>query len=186
MMSHKTLYGLLGLLLISPLSPARDRPFVDEPEETLGSDIVEKTWKEGEVSLPERYQEKNLQAFRIGERSNFRYFIDRESLQTSEDGVTRFILVIRSRSGVDNSSYEGIRCGQREYRVYAYGGPKGFKRIPGSDWRHIPKSGRENYRNYLYQDLICNTYTGKPNSPGVVIDAMRRNIEIRSTPFFQD
>ncbi len=187
MNTRKHLLGPLVLLLISLQSPAKDRPFIDEPDTITRHDLVEKEWQEGEVSLPDHYEEQNLQEFQMDNSSgNFRYFIDGSSLQISKDGVSRFILVIRSQSGVDNSSYEGMRCGEREYRVYAYGSKQGFKLMPGADWKHISKSGNENYRLVLYNGLICNTNTGKSNPPDAVLHAMKRNIKVRNSSFLQD
>jgi hypothetical protein len=175
--------ALLGLLL-TVSSPARDRPFIDEPDNTIRDDLVEKEWKEGEVEIPTHYTEKALQEFEPPHSSgNFRYYLDAGSLQTGKDGVTRFILVIRSRNGVDNSSYEGMRCGEREYRVYAYGGKDGFMPMPTSDWRRIKKTGHENYRHFLYNDIICNTNTGKANQPAAVLRAMQLGRKVKSSPF---
>ena len=187
MYSKKLTLSLLGLLLISSHSLAKDSPFIDDADNTIRHDLVEKAWKEGEVSLPDQYQENNLQEFQLDNNSgDFRYFIDSSSLQTSKDGVTRFSLVIRSRSGVDNSSYEGMRCGQREYTVYAYGSKQGLKMMPESSWKHIKKSGRGNYRHALYNDLICNTNTGKANRLEDVLHAMKNGMKVTITPFLQD
>ena len=187
-MSNKThLIALCSLLLTSPLSHARDRPFIDEIDDTTNNDYVEKEWLEHKIDLPDGYQQNNLQEFQVDTSSgNFRYFIDASSLRTTADDVSRFSLVIRSSSGVDNSSYEGLRCGKRQYRVYAYGGNKGFKMMPGSEWKHINRSGQDNYRNTLYNDLICNSSTGKANSPEDVLNAMKRNKKIQSSSFIQD
>lgn len=187
MFTKRITLGLLGLLLISSYSQAKDRPFIDEPDNSIRHDLVEKEWKEGEVRLPDRYQEKNLQEFQLDNNSGkFRYFIDRSSLQTSKDGVARFILVIRSRSGVDNSSYEGMRCGERAYRVYAYGSKQGFKMMPESGWKPIRKSGYEKYRHVLYNDIICNTNTGKANRLDDVLHAMKHGLKVNNTPFIKD
>ncbi len=107
---------------------ANDRPFIDEPDNTIREDFQEPEWKEGEVALPTGYQTENLQEFLMDDASGrFRYFIDRSSLQSDAEGVCRFILVIRSDSGAENSSYEGIHCGEREYKVYAYGSKQGLE-----------------------------------------------------------
>lgn len=177
---------LLGLLL-SVASLARERPFIDEPDSSIRHDLEEKEWKEGEVKLPSRYKEENLREFELPRSSgSFRYFIDSDSLQTSADGVTRFILVIRSHTGVDNSSYEGMRCGEREYRVYAYGSKSGFKPLPGNEWLRISRTGYENFRHTLYDDIICNTLTGKANPPAAVFRAMQLGQKVNSSPFLQE
>ena len=166
---------------------AKDRPFIDEQDSSIREDLPEYQWQEGDVTLPQGYRDEDLQEFHLDTTSGrFRYFIDRSSLQNDADGVSRVILVIRSENGVDNSSYEGFHCGYREYRVYAYGGRKGFKRIPKSSWQKISRSGDENYRNVLYRNLLCNLNTGKPNPPQTVFRAMQHQTTVKSSPFLQD
>ena len=178
------LCSLIGFTL--PLM-AKDRPFIDEPDNTIREDFSEYEWQEAGVHLPQGYREEDLQEFHLDDASSrFRYFIDRNSLQSSKDGVSRFILVIRSESGVDNSSYEGIHCGAREFKVYAYGNNQGFKAIPKPVWQRISRSGRENYRNALYEDLLCNLNTGQTNPPQAVIRAMQHQGSATHSPFFQD
>jgi hypothetical protein len=166
---------------------AKDRPFIDEPDNTIREDFQEYEWQEGDVSLPQGYREEDLQEFQLDDASGrFRYFIVRSSLRSAADGVSRVILVIRSENGVDNSSYEGFHCGSREYKVYAYGGRQGFMRIPKPIWQRISRSGRDNYRNVLYENLLCNLNTGEPNPPETVFRAMQRRTTVKSSPFLQD
>jgi hypothetical protein len=165
---------------------AKDRPFIDEPD-TIRHDLDEYEWQEAGVRLPQGYREEDLQEFQLDVAdARFRYFIDRASLQTDADGVSRVILVIRSKNGVDNSSYEGFHCGSRKYKVYAYGSRQGFKAMPKPSWQKIRRSGSENYRNILYNNLLCNLSTGKPNPPEAVIRAMQHQTTVISSPFLQD
>ena len=186
MSARNLLMALFSLLLFSGLSQAKDRPFLDEPEDTR-HDYEEKPWKEGEFQLPDQYLETNLREFQVDSAGrDFRYFIDRSSLQTTTDGVTRFVLVIRSRNGVDNSSYEGMRCGKRDYRVYAYGSKQGFKSLPATGWKRISQSGPANYRYTLYNDLVCNSNKGKANPPDDVFRAMQENTKVNNSLMLQD
>ena len=178
------LCSLIGFSL--PLM-AKDRPFIDEPDNTIREDLQEQEWQEAGVRLPQGYQAKDLQEFQLDDASGrFRYFVDRSSLQTDADGTFRLTLVIRSESGAENSSYEGFHCGSREYKVYAYGSSQGFKPMPKPTWQRISRTGRENYRNVLYKNLLCSLNTGKPNPPEAVIRAMQNQTTVKSNPFFQD
>lgn len=179
--------SLIILLLVTFPLLAKDQPFIDEPD-PIYKGMEEKAWEEGEVALPGDFKEENLQEFQLNGRANspFRYFIDRGTLQTDEDGVTRFLIVIRSASGALNSSYEGIRCGEREYKIYAYGSKEGLQSLHNPAWRRIQKTGRGNYQNALYNDLICDLNKGSPNPPEAVFRAMRIGKAVDNSPFTQD
>jgi hypothetical protein len=179
-MPHYHRYCLLALLLAAAPLNAKDRPFLDEPDPMGQDEFVEREWQEGEVVLPEHINEKDLQEFQVDPPDpRFRYFIERGSLHTASDGVTRFVLVIRSNSGAINSSYEGLRCGQRQYKVYAYGAKEGLKRLPGARWQSFLQYSSETYRKTLYNDLLCNLSTGQANPPDAVFRAMRAGERVK-------
>ncbi len=173
---------LLILLLLTPLSAdlmAYD-PLANEEE----NDFVEPidNWKEDQITLPTRINQDNLQSFELsGRKTPFEYYIDRDSLQTGEDRVTRFLLLIRSNRGAINSSYEGLRCDKRLHKVYAYGDANKLTPMPGAEWEEIPKGGND-YMTVLYKDLICNLLTGNPNPADAVFQAMQDNRQV-TAPF---
>lgn len=142
-------------------------------DEKTGYVPPEESWKEDAVTVPEQFDPQDLQPFTLkGDSDRFDYAIERKSLHTGVDGVTRFVVVIRSDQGAVNSSYEGLRCGHREYKVYAYGSGQGLTPLHGSEWQPIPRS-TDGYRAILYNDLICNLQTGRPNPPDSVFSSMR-------------
>jgi hypothetical protein len=50
--------------------------------------------------------------------------------------VVRYTLVARSPSGVENVSFEGIRCNARTHKVYALGRDDGaWSPVAQSDWQ---------------------------------------------------
>jgi hypothetical protein len=174
-------YTLLLLLLTLPGANllAYD-PLADEEL----NDYVEPVddWKEMAVELPSPANQDNLQSFRISGRNDpFEYFIDRDSLQTGEDRVTRFLLLIRSNRGAVNSSYEGFRCGKRLHKVYAYGDGENLTAMPGAEWEELPKGGKD-YKTILYEDLICNILTGSANPADAVFSAMQSDRKV-DAPF---
>lgn len=174
-------YTLLMLLLTLPATGllAYD-PLADKERNDYVAPVD--NWKEMEVQLPDPAKQDNLQSFRISGRNDpFEYFIDRDSLQTGEDRVTRFLLLIRSNRGAVNSSYEGFRCGKRLHKVYAYGDGKKLTAMPGAEWQELPKGGKD-YKTILYEDLICNLLTGNANPAHAVFSAMQNDHKI-DAPF---
>ncbi|MET0089009.1 MAG: CNP1-like family protein [Candidatus Thiodiazotropha sp.] len=167
------IFILIALCLVSTTASAGNI-LLDDPTDIKYTPGAEEIWKEGEVKLPEKVHQDALQAFEVGAgKQQFEYLIDTTSLETGADGVTRFLLVIRSRSGVDNSSYEGFRCRERLYKVYGYGDANKLFPASDTDWQLIPKDESTDYRAALYDDMICNLLTGKPNDPDEVFRAMR-------------
>jgi hypothetical protein len=166
---------LLSVVLFSTPSMAKDI-LMDDPQPGAEYNEPERTWQENRVQVPQQIDRDDLQEFQVAaNESQFRYFIERGSIQHDSDGAIRFTLVIRSQSGAANSSYEGFRCGERLYKVYAYGGAESLIPTAEQTWMTIPKDESTDYRAALYDDLLCNLQTGKPNPVGKVIEAMRNN-----------
>ncbi len=139
-------------------------------------------WQETTIRIPDGYDPSDLQSFTLrGRQDRFEYAIERGSLQAGPDGVMRFLLVIRSAQGSVNSSYEGLRCGHRQAKAYAYGSASGLSPLADPEWQDIPK-GSSGYQAILYEDLLCNLSTGQPNPPDAVIRAMRSGSQV-DTPF---
>lgn len=165
---------LLGASLATPLL-ARDI-LLDDPLPEPDYVEPEKRWLEEEVQLPKKIDADDLVEFQVGAKDTlFHYYVERGSIQHDDDGAVRFTLVIRSKSGTANSSYEGFRCGERLYKVYAYGDMDSLTPISATNWETIPKDNSTDYRAALYDDLLCNLQFGKPNPVEKVIQAMRNN-----------
>lgn len=168
-MMKSLLQLLLGFCAIGVVH-AYDPLGIDDKTDYVDPD---ESWQEDAVTVPEQYDPDDLQPFTIKDASDrFSYAIERKSLVSGNDGVARFLVVIRSSRGAVNSSYEGLHCGHREYKVYAYGSGQGLTPLPESEWQSIPKSARD-YRATLYEDLICNLTTGAPNPSNAILQAMR-------------
>ena len=85
--------------------------------------------------------------------SDFRYFVDWSSVSAGDDRIVRYVLVSRSLSGVENITFEGLRC-QGEYRVYAVGRPEGGWGGQPSEWRPIPRNPNA-AQPTLVKDYFC-------------------------------
>ena len=99
------------------------------------------------LSLPRYAPRGELLEFSPGPGGGFRYFIDASSLSVAE-GIVRYVLVARSAEGVENVSYEGMRCASGEVRIYAVGRAGGWSGTPGA-WRGPLPWHRPLYREYF-------------------------------------
>lgn len=73
--------------------------------------------------------------------SEFRYFVDAGSISVGDDRIVRYVIVARSPSGVENMSFEGLRC-PGDYRIYAVARPDGVWAGRPSAWRPVPRDAR--------------------------------------------
>ncbi len=138
-------------------------------------------WTEFNAPLPAYPRAENLAEFQIVGATNFKFFADLTSIRVDPDGVVRYSVVARSRSGAENVTFEGIHCEAQEYKVYAYGSTDG-KWTPPRDpkWQSITSINKNDTRFSLYRYYICPT--GLP--PKNTKDAVR--FIKRGRPYFDD
>lgn len=139
---------LIALLLIAGCStrPAEQSEWERENRKPVP--------KEAEVGLPAYPVPGRLIEFDRTSAADFHYFIDPQTLSVDkEDGIVRYVLVARSVSGVQNVSYEGLRCESAEYRFYAFGRADGTWSRSRSDWRSLVQGPP--LQRLLYADYFC-------------------------------
>jgi hypothetical protein len=86
----------------------------------------------------------------------YRVYVDPASLTTGEDKVVRYTTVMVSSSGVWNVTYEGLHCGERNFRRFAYGIDGTWRVLQDSPWQRVSGTGANQYRKLLYDDYLCN------------------------------
>ena len=112
-------------------------------------------WKETQVKLPAFPKADGLVEFFVSSATSFRFFIDAASIAVEPDGVVRYTMVARSPSGVANVSYEGIRCENASYRVFALGNDGSWVAMQQSEWRRIEVKSIQRWHNELYSRYFC-------------------------------
>lgn len=122
--------------------------------------------------LPPYPQRSQLIEFFVAASSEFRFFIDAASLSVGADGVVRYILVARSPAGVENISFEGMRCATSEVRLYAVGRDGSWAGKPG-EWREIAPRSVQRWHNALYREYFC-PHKQPIGSASEAIEALRR------------
>jgi hypothetical protein len=121
-------------------------------------------WKEQAVGLPAYPDGKHYLTVPVQiPGSNLEMFIDEPSLSVGEDGVVRYVMLLRSPSGGENLFYEGIRCMSRQWITYAYGSSAGeWSPLAERGWSPIRDLGVERYRDRLYRYYLCDPAAGIP------------------------
>ena len=136
--------------------------------------VAEPAVKEAEVPFPAYPAPESLLAFDAGPASGNKFMIDQKSISIGEDRVVRYVLVIRSPSGVDNVSFEGMRCETLERRLYATGrADRTWSRSRNDKWMAIANSTLSLPHMALARQYLCDR--GLPiRSPREGIEAIRR------------
>ena len=132
-----------------------------DAEETGGwqQNYIEKpdVWEELDAALPGYPEKKNLMDLGIAtDALQYTVYLDKPSLLLGEDGVVRYTVVLVSAADVWNVSNEVLRCGEKQFRRYAYGVDGNWQPLSNSPWRDIRGSGANRYRQILYADYFCN------------------------------
>lgn len=125
------------------------------------------------VTLPAWPKNENLIEFYVSNTTSFRFFIDAASVSVGADRVVRYTLIARSQSGVANVSYEGIRCDNGTYTVYAYGRDERWS-VRESEWRDIEPKSTARWHHELRANYFCVGRTGTIFTAKEGLDALRR------------
>jgi len=135
----------------------------------------EKAWQELEGELPAWPLKDNLLEVDAGtEGLQYTVYLDELSLAKSEDGVVRYTVILVSSTGVWNVSNEGLHCGEKMFRRYAYGIDGSWQPLPDSPWKPLRGRGANQYRMVFYMRYICDP-TRMQESPAQILDRFREN-----------
>lgn len=120
------------------------------------NEYEEKRWAEIETQIPVFPKAENLLPFYVSATTDNKFMIDRESISVGTDGVVRYTLVAVSASGVQNVSYEGMRCVSAERRLYAFGrSDKTWSKARGNQWVKIQESTANRQHAALNAEYFC-------------------------------
>jgi hypothetical protein len=114
---------------------------------------LEKEARDPVPASPAFPRKKSLVEIAARGATDFRFYVDGATLGVS-DGVVRYVLVARSPEGVENVSFEAIRCATAEYRVYALGRAGGTWGGRVSEWRPMAERPQP-WHTALQRDYFC-------------------------------
>jgi hypothetical protein len=127
-----------------------------QPLKIFEDDEEKKEFVEREIKLPPAPKAENLVKFEASAANSNNFFIDATSILISDDGVVRYTMVVKSPSGAENVSYEGIRCETTELKVYAYGRRDGtWSNATAPAWKKIVYKDVQRQHGVLYSHYFC-------------------------------
>ena len=130
----------------------------------------EREFKAADVPLPAFPKKDGLVEFAISNPGGNRYFVDGATFSIGQDEVLRYTLVIRTSAGTDNVTYEGMRCANGTYRVFAYGNDGKWSPASGGGWRETALSRWEHELRTRY---LC-PMKMRVRTVAEAMDALRR------------
>ncbi|PIV88178.1 MAG: hypothetical protein COW48_07445, partial [Hydrogenophilales bacterium CG17_big_fil_post_rev_8_21_14_2_50_63_12] len=117
-------------------------------------------WEEVQHQLPPWPKPENFIPIPLGARSGNQFFVDYLSASAGKDGVVRYSMVVKSPSGAETISFEGMRCTSGEHKLYAFG--RGDKKGAGvwsrnryAKWEPIQARNLNDFRRELFYHYFC-------------------------------
>jgi hypothetical protein len=140
-----------ALLLLAALAGCSSAPLQSDWERAhLAETVAEET-----VPPPRFPRPADLVALDVPAPSGVRFFVDPATVSVGRDRVVRYVLVGRSASGIDNVTFEGLRCAPREFRVYALGRADRSWGGSAGPWQTTRSAEVSPARRALAQDYFC-------------------------------
>ncbi len=165
--------GVLGTLafglLAQPVAAQRTALF----EESAAAE-----WKEVEVPFPAYPSSADLIPLDVRSSTRTQFFIDPRSLSLADDGVVRYVLVVRGAGGAESVSFEGIRCATAERKLYALG--RGGEWVPSRNdsWQWIVDNALNRQHAVLAKEYFCPPGSARP-SLAEILDLLRKDAGVR-------
>jgi hypothetical protein len=158
----RPVFGVIALFVALTALAQRESDF----------DERERSWKEIEAKIPSYPKPENLVSFGLAKASPHQFFVDSLSLSWGEDGVMRYVLVIKTAGGATNVTFEGIRCETREQKYYAVGNANGgWTPARNPQWRQIGNQ-ESSQHGALFDEYFC-ANPRRPATPAQALQALK-------------
>ena len=109
-----------------------------------------------QVQLPEYPKPEDYLPLQVSAAATFEFFVDAKSVSVGNDGVVRYSLIAKSPEGALNVSFEGIRCSDGKFHIYAFGrSDKTWFEARSPAWQAMPPDSRNTQRVVLYSEIFC-------------------------------
>jgi CNP1-like family len=156
--------GLSGFFLLAMATIAHAQSSLEED-----FDSSSKSWQEIALQLPAAPLAENLLPFYVSAIATQSFAIDAKSLTVGTDGVIRYTLMARSESGVQNISYEGVRCESWEKKLYAFWHQTGnWSRSRRDRWEQVERNIANRPQAALIKDYMCEGKTIAGNAEQIL------------------
>ena len=112
--------------------------------------------------------------FYVSPTTTNRFAIDGATLAIDQERLVRFALVVTSRSGARNVSYEALRCDRGDRRMLAVGRADGsWALLPDSTWRPINGGDAVNRQHIELYSRLCSGGAAAATKPDRLVAKLR-------------
>lgn len=111
-----------------------------------------------EIAPPAFPSDATLVEINIGPAATNKYFVDAATLALGEDGVVRYVLVVKTAGGATNVSFEGMHCATLSWKHYASGRSDRtwtVSRASRQEWRPIENKPTNPHHAVLSRSFFC-------------------------------
>ena len=140
-----------------------------DPMESGLDPFAPMVFKEGATKMPlSPPNPSTLQPFYVSPQTIFKFAVDTDSIMIGADGVTRYIVVLTSPNGNQQTQYEGIRCDSYQWKLYGTLENNTWKENLLGAWRDIKLHDPNRYQAALAQGAFCSFNTQEKSLRAVV------------------
>lgn len=116
----------------------------------------EKPWVEGQTEIPAFPKPEGLIEFYVGPTERNRFYVDGSTISIGDDGIVRYVVVIKTAGGANNVNLEAMRCATREVKLFAVGhSDDTWSKVPAPRWQPIESKLMNQYRSILNRNFFC-------------------------------
>ncbi len=134
-------------------------------------------WKELDLPPPASFSKDSLVALEMPSYVSLKFGIDPASLAVSTDGIVRYVVVATSSTGSVNALYEGLRCGNGEFKTYARWSSSG-KWILAKDpqWRALNDNNTSHHALAFARQGACEGRAAAAASASEILRKMKNPV----------
>lgn len=131
-------------------------------------------WKESEAPPPPAFNKDKLLTIKMPSYVTLQLGVDPATLSITPDGITRYVVVASSPSGVLTGLYEGIQCANwtvKTYARYSANGPWSWVQDP--QWLPLNGSLPSKHAIALARQGVCENGANAASSVANIVQSLK-------------
>jgi len=125
-------------------------------------------WVEQAVGAPPEFSQAHLLTLETPNFQSVQVAIDPATLQLGGDGVLRYVMVLKARSGTVTASYQALRCATRETKTYAlYTASGQWSAVSQPQWKPVAENGLTHLAWVFARQAACSAGLS-PDVPQII------------------
>jgi hypothetical protein len=113
-------------------------------------------WVEGKVPPAPSYTTESLIPVDMPLYVSLKIGVDPATVSVGDDGVVRYVVVMRNAAGSVNAAYEGVRCATDEVKTYARSsGAGGWTNVSDPQWKSLTDNMPSRHAHAITRQGAC-------------------------------